>query len=381
MNGPVRKLILWTAAFAAVPGGALFAQNITGSWQGSLQAPQGGQTLRIVVKISRADDESLKAVLYSIDQPAQPVNASSISLQGSSLKMAVAPLGGNYEGKLNGDSITGTWTQGGPAQPLNLARATSETAWAIPDLPPPPKPMAADANPNFEVAMIKPSNPDAPGQSILVGRGGTNLFTTTNTTLNDLITFAYGIHLRQVTNGPGWLETEKYDLSAKPDQAGIPNATQVRTMLQKLLAERFQLAFHREKKELSAYAITVAKTGPKLAKNETGGVLPGFGGRGPGNIIVRNSTIEEFAGFLQARIVDRPVVDQTGLAGKFDFTLLWRPDQLAAPGPNAPPPPPDLDSRSDLFTAIQEQLGLKLEATKAPVEVLVIDRVRKASEN
>src|SRR5580765_7227879 len=114
MNGPVRKLILWTAAFAAVPGGALFAQNITGSWQGSLQAPQGGQTLRIVVKISRADDESLKAVLYSIDQPAQPVNASSISLQGSSLKMAVAPLGGNYEGKLNGDSITGTWTQGGP---------------------------------------------------------------------------------------------------------------------------------------------------------------------------------------------------------------------------------------------------------------------------
>ncbi|MBZ5634141.1 MAG: TIGR03435 family protein [Acidobacteriia bacterium] len=379
----MRKLMLWMIGFAVSSGGALLAQNITGSWQGTLQSPQGRPPLRIVIKITRADDESLKAVLYSIDQGGQPINASSISQQGSNMKMAVAGIGGDYEGRLIGDgnTIAGTWTQGGPAMPLNLTRSTPETAWAIPEPPPPPKPMAADANPSFEVATIKPSNPDTPGQSILVGRGGTNLFTTTNTTLNDLITFAYGVHLRQVTGGPGWLETEKYDITAKPDQAGIPNATQVRTMLQKLLAERFHLTFHRDKKELAAYTITVAKTGPKLAKNETGGMLPGFGGRGPGNIAVRNSTMEEFAGFLQGRIVDRPVVDQTGLSGKFDFTLLWRPDQLAAPGPNAPPLPADLESRADLFTAIQEQLGLKLEAAKAPVEVLVIDRVEKASEN
>src|SRR6185436_4072923 len=127
--------------------------------------------------------------------------------------------------------------------------------------------------------------------------------------------------------------------------------------------------------------INVGKNGPKLAKNDTGGMLPGFGGRGPGSIGVRNSTMEEFASFLQARILDRPVVDQTGLSGKFDFTLTWRPDQLPTPGPNAPPLPADLDSRSDIFTAFQEQLGLKLEATKAPVEVLVIERVQKPSEN
>jgi uncharacterized protein (TIGR03435 family) len=241
--------------------------------------------------------------------------------------------------------------------------------------------MAADAKPTFEVATIKPSNPDTPGQSILVGRGGSNLFTTTNTTVSDLITFAYGIHVRQVTGGPGWLETEKYDLSAKPDQPGIPNADQVRSMLQKLLTERFELAFHRDKKELSAYTITLAKTGPKLTKSETGGNLPGFGGRGPGSIGVQNSTMAEFASFLQARILDRPVVDQTGLPGKFTFTLVWRPDQLATPGPNAPPLPADLESRSDIFTAFQEQLGLKLEATKAPVEVFVIERVEKPSAN
>src|SRR6185436_13040113 len=140
----------------------------------------------------------------------------------------------------------------------------------------------------------------------------------------------------------------------------------------KLLAERFSLAFHSEKRELSAYVITVGKNGPKLAKNETGGNLPGFGGRGPGGILVRNATMAQFAGFLQSRILDRPVVDQTGLAEKYDFTLTWRPDQLPTPGPNAPPLPADIESRSDLFTAFQEQLGLKLEAVKTPVEVLVI---------
>jgi uncharacterized protein (TIGR03435 family) len=240
--------------------------------------------------------------------------------------------------------------------------------------------MAADANLNFEVATIKPSVPGAPGQSILVGRGGSNLFTTTNTTLNDLLIFAYGVHPKQITGGPGWLESDKFDITAKPEQPGVPDATQLRTMVQKLLVERFGLTFHREKKELSAYTITVGKNGPKLSKNETGGILPGFGGRGPGAIGVRNSTMGEFAGFLQARILDRPVVDDTGLSGKFDFTLEWRPDPTQA-GPNAPQLPAEVASRSDIFTAFQEQIGLKLEATKAPVEVLVIDKVQKPSEN
>jgi uncharacterized protein (TIGR03435 family) len=373
--------MLWAIALAALLGSAVQAQNIVGTWQGTLKGPQ--QDLRIVVKISTTEADKLSAVLYSIDQRTPAIPASTFTRDGSAVKMTVAALNGTYEGKVSGDgnSINGTWTQGGPLAPLNLVRATPETAWTIPDPPPPQKPMAADAKPSFEVATIKPSNPDTPGQSILVGRGGSNLFTTTNTTVSDLITFAYGIHVRQVTGGPGWLETEKYDLSAKPDQPGIPNADQVRTMLQKLLTERFELAFHRDKKELSAYTITLAKTGPKLTKSETGGNLPGFGGRGPGSIGVQNSTMAEFASFLQARILDRPVVDQTGLPGKFTFTLVWRPDQLATPGPNAPPLPADLESRSDIFTAFQEQLGLKLEATKAPVEVFVIERVEKPSAN
>jgi len=376
------KKLLVAITFAIWCAGALCAQDIVGTWQGTLQPPQG-QALRVVGKITR-ENEQLKLAFYSIDQGGQPMNASTVTFDRSNLKAAVPAVGGTYDGRLSadGNTITGTWTQGAPL-PLNLTRATPQTARAIPEPPAPPKPMAADASLNFEVATIKPSNPATPGQSILVGRGGANLFTTTNTTLNDLIIFAYGVHVQQIVGGPAWLTTEKFDVSAKPEDAGVPDATQLRTMVQKLLVDRFGLKFHREKKELSAYTLNVGKNGPKMAKNESGGNLPGFGGRGPGAVGIRNSTMAEFAGFLQARILDRPVVDQTGLTGKFDFTLEWRPDatQLAAQGPNAPTLPPEVASRPDIFTAFQEQIGLKLESMKTPVEVFVIDQVQKPSEN
>ena len=376
------KKLLFAVTFAIWSAGALCAQDIVGTWQGTLQPPQG-QALRVVAKITRENDQ-FKLAFYSIDQGGQPMNASTVTFDRSNLKAAVPAVGGTYDGRLSadGNTMTGTWTQGGPL-PLNLTRATPQTAWAIPEPPAPPKPMAADASLNFEVATIKPSNPATPGQSILVGRGGANLFTTTNTTLNDLIIFAYGVHVQQIVGGPAWLATEKFDVSAKPEDAGVPDATQLRTMVQKLLVDRFSLKFHREKKELSAYTLNVGKNGPKMAKNEGGGTLPGFGGRGPGAVGIRNSTMTEFASFLQARILDRPVVDQTGLTGKFDFTLEWRPDttQPAAQGPNTPTLPPEVASRPDIFTAFQEQIGLKLESMKTPVEVFVIDQVQKPSEN
>jgi uncharacterized protein (TIGR03435 family) len=377
----MKKLVLLLIAFMAGSGGALYAQSIAGSWQGTLPGQRGGPALRLVFQISNNPDQTLKAVAFSIDQGGQPITASAVTFQSSNLKITLSAIGGVYEGRLgaDGNTITGTWTQGAPT-PMNLARATPTTAWAIPEPPPPPKPMAADASLAFEVATIKPSDPAVPGQSILVGRGGANMFTTTNTTLNDLLVFAYGIHPQQLSGGPSWLGTERFDITAKPEALGVPDATQLRTMVQKLLTERFNLAFRREKKELSAYTLTVGRNGPKLSKNESGGTLPGFGGRGPGAIGVRNSTMTEFASFLQARILDRPVVDQTSLSGKWDFTLEWRPDPTQA-GPNAPQLPPEVASRPDIFTAFQEQIGLKLEATKTPVEVFVIDRVEKPSEN
>jgi uncharacterized protein (TIGR03435 family) len=380
----MKKLPL--ALFATLLASALHAQNITGTWQGTLKA--GPQELRTVYKISLEDDK-LKAVLYSIDQGGQPINASAITQDGSAIKIKIAQINGTYEGKLSadGNTITGTWDQGlGNPLPLNLVRATPETAWTIPDPLPPPKIMAADAKPSFEVSTIKPAKPGR-GFSLLVNRSG--MMNTTSTSLSDLIKFAYDVHPRQITKGPAWLETDRFDITAKPDTPGIPNGAQLKAMVQKMLAERFELAFHREKRELSVYAITVAKAGPKLTKSESPANLPGFG-MPPGRLIVRNATMAQLANVMQANLIEQPVVDQTGLGEtRYDFTLQYTPDasqraQLAALGPGAAPPQPAneaADAPPDLFAAFEQQLGLKLESTKAPVDVLVIDKAEKPNEN
>ena len=382
----MKTLLLWLIALATFPATALHAQNITGAWQGTLKA--GPRDLRIVIKISLEDDKP-KAVMYSIDQAGgQPIPASAFTKDGSTIKMAIAGIGGSYEGKLSADGnlIAGTWTQGGAPLPLNLTRATPETAWSIPDAPPPPKLMPTEAAPEFEVSTVKPSKPEE-RFSLLVNRSG--MLNTTSTSVSDLIKFAYDLHPRQI-KGPAWIESDKFDITGKPDVPGMPNVKQLKLMVQKLLTDRFQLTFHREKKELSVYAIAIGKTGAKIAKSEGNPYnLPGFGG-GPRGLNVANATMAEFASMLQANILDQPVVDQTGLgAVRYNFTLKWTPDgsqpQLGGAATNAPPnaaPPADNpDAPPDLFTAFQQQLGLKLESTKASVDVLVIDRIEKPSAN
>jgi uncharacterized protein (TIGR03435 family) len=382
----MKKPLACMFALMTLYTGALFGQTLTGTWQGALKAPQAPNgELRIVLKISTTEADKLGAMFYSIDQGGQPFTATSVTANGSNLKMTVAPLNGSYEGKLSADgkTITGTWSQGMPT-PLTLTRATPETAWTIPEPPPPPVRMSANSNPGFEVATIKPSEPGRPGKLFTVR--GQNVVTV-NTTVSDLITMAYDIHVKQITGAPAWLESEKYDLEVKPDEPGQPNVRQLKGIIQKLLADRFQLKFHRDKQELSVYAITVAKTGAKLARSQADpNSLPGlFFGRGaPGtNFNVRNATLAEVASVLQGSVLDKPVVDQTGLSEKYDFTLKFTPDpgQMAGFGGPQPPPAADLDAPPDLFTAFQQQLGLRLTSTKAPADVLVIDRVEKPSAN
>ncbi len=161
-------------------------------------------------------------------------------------------------------------------------------------------------------------------------------------------------------------------------------------MIQKLVADRFQLKFHREKKQLAVYAITVAKGGDKLTKSQDDpNGLPAFsaggGDKGGLKFDVRNATLAEFMNILQGGIVlDKPVVDQTLLSGKFDILLKFTPDpgQKTGPGSRRPESAAENpDAPPDLFTAFQQQLGLKLASTKAMVDVLVIDHVEKPSAN
>jgi uncharacterized protein (TIGR03435 family) len=364
------KRLLSVLALAGLAS-AVNAQNLVGTWQGTLVA--GAQNLRVVFKISAGADDKLKAVNYSIDQGGRPIPVASVTQDGSTVRMSVAAVGGTYEGKMSsdGNTITGTWDQGNPL-PLVLTRATPETEWAIPEPPPPPKTMPADAKPKFEVTTIKPSqNPQ--GFGFTVNRSG--WLTTHNTSLKDLIKIAYGLHPKQITGGPGWIEEDKYDIVGKPDTEGVPSLSQLMAMVKSMLAERFHLAFHNEKKELSAYALTVGKQGLKITEetsNPNG--LPGFGGGGPRGLRVVNATMQEFAGFLQANVLDQPVVDQTGLGNKrYSFILKWTPDGA--------PPDPNLEAPPDIYAAVQQQLGLGLSSTRAPVDLFVIDQVEKPSQN
>jgi uncharacterized protein (TIGR03435 family) len=207
---------------------------------------------------------------------------------------------------------------------------------------------------------------------------------TVNTTLNDLIVFAYDLHQKQISGGPEWAASQKFDVTGQPEAPGIPNVTQLRGMIRQLLTDRFKLTFHRDKREMPVYAIVVGPNGHKLTKNDNNpNGLPGMIFRGLGNLPVTNATIADFAGVMQSAVMDRPVVDRTGLTGRWDFVIRWTPDesQFGGLGVRVPPPTDDPNAPPGIFTAFTDQLGLKLDPTRAPVEVVVIDSVSRPTEN
>jgi len=367
-------------ALAAMIGTGARAQDLSGNWQGTLKAGKG---VRLVVKIAKLD-KGWSATLYNVDQAGQSLNASSVSLDGSTFTFKVDLMSMSYVGKLSADgkSMSGTWMQGTQVTPLDLTLATPETAWDIPEPPKPEKPMAADADPSFDVATIKP-NPSG-GASIqqltLQGRD----FVVRNGSLNDLITFAYGIQIKQLVASPVWADGDRYDIHGVPDQPGQPSMVQSRAMVRKLLADRFGLKSHHEKRELSAYVLS-GKANEKLTPSKTiQGQLPGFGAS-PGNggltLHLLNGTMSDFTDFLQMLVLDKPVVDQTGIAGRFDANVTFTPELYMFSGHPPKLPASDVPDAPDLFTAIGLQTGLKLSAEKTQVDVLVIDRVEKPSPN
>jgi len=253
---------------------------------------------------------------------------------------------------------------------LNLARANAETAWTIPE---PSKVMPVDADPGWEVATIKPHDPAVSRENVAI-RG--RHFVIENKSVQDLVTIAYGLQAQQVQGGPGWFSSDKYDVDGTPDVQGQPNRRQMQAMVQKLLADRFGLVLHREKKEMGVYAITVPEAGHKMAKSlgDPNGLPNQNGSHDASGRVDRytNVSMADFAFILQM-MLSKPVLDQTGLSGRFDFVLKWTPDDEK--------PTDEAVASPGIFTAMQEQLGLKLEAVKAPADVLVIDKVERPSAN
>lgn len=257
--------------------------------------------------------------------------------------------------------------------------------------------------PSFEVASIKPNKSAIRMTRFFFTPDG---LSATNVTLEALIQMSYRVQDFQISGGPKWANSEHYDIEAKVDSSAVEELKKLsfeqrRLMVQSLLADRFKLALHSETKELPVYALVIGKSGLKLQEAKPGDTYPNgihgpdghAGGAGlmhmqRGQLTAQALPMEELTQLLSQQL-GRTVLDKTGLTGKYDFTLKWTPEEIHAPmskGPEGGGQGPDSPSQPDssgpsIFTAIQEQLGLKLESQKGPVEVLVIDRAETPSEN
>ncbi len=367
----------------AVP--VLHAQDLSGTWQGVLTAAPGPD-IRTLIKIDKPANGVSTGTLYRVDEANwMPTPVSAIAVKGKLVTFAVPNLDVTFSGKLSDDgaTIAGTWDHTGTTHPLSLTHVKDDAAWTIPPPPPRPKPMPANADPSFDVVTIKPAEPSMRGKGI--GFRGRH-FMGQNLTVSDLLGFAYGVHTGQVIGAPAWFATDHYVIDGVPDVEGNPSQKQTNTMLAKMLTDRFQLKFHHEQKQLPVYLITLGKGGPKMTKSTAGpddGIAFFF--RSFGDLTARNLSMKDFASWFQASVTDKPVVDHTGLVDRYDFTLKWTPDDsqfIQFRGSEALPPIRDeANAPPSLYTAFQEQLGLKLESTKADDDVLVIDHVEKPSPN
>jgi uncharacterized protein (TIGR03435 family) len=227
-------------------------------------------------------------------------------------------------------------------------------------------------NPSFEVASIKLHPEPVTASYDPIVRGSTVVGMACS--LRDMITAAYSIRYDQLAGSPNWLTSGHYDLEAKASGDAPLSREQGMAMLRTLLAERFQLKVHREMREMPVYELVIAKNGPKFkpsSPDSTGGTVTRVTAAGLLRMEATRGTMERLVRQL-SNTAGRPVLDKTGLAGDYAFTLEW------SPGDRAPDPDSNVPS---IFTAIQEQLGLKLDPTKDPIEMLVIDRAEKPSEN
>jgi uncharacterized protein (TIGR03435 family) len=241
--------------------------------------------------------------------------------------------------------------------------------------------MAADAKPSFEVASIRPDDEGSRSRFSIVNIEGEH-YSARKVTVRDLMKFAYRLQAKQIDGLPSWADETTYDINALMQPEGRPSFDQLRVMLQKLLADRFKLTTHSDQRVMPVYVLAVAKGGSKLKPSDSPNVhdleRPVAGGM---EFILYGSPTSGYANYLQQALVDRPVVDQTGLTGRFDFDVTFMPDETMFGGRFRPSADSQASAAPNFFTAIQEQLGLKLIPEKASATVLVVDHIEQPSEN
>jgi uncharacterized protein (TIGR03435 family) len=235
--------------------------------------------------------------------------------------------------------------------------------------------------PAFEAASIKPNASGKPGSGISTYPGRIKII---NSSLKFCVQVAWNVKDFQVAGGANWMDTDKFDIDAvAADRFTMP---ELRVMLQALLADRFGLAIHREMLDKPGYAMVAAKSGPKLQPAaEDPSIQFSRTSSGDRTLKAPGVSMAQLASAFSTAL-GKTVVDQTGIEGKFNIALQWTPDPASEPrmaknGEPMPSPPPDATPGPSIFTVVQETLGLKLESKKVPVEVIVIDRATRPTEN
>jgi uncharacterized protein (TIGR03435 family) len=212
---------------------------------------------------------------------------------------------------------------------------------------------------------------------------GAHQFVAKGYTVRFMISAAYNLPTKAIAGGPDWIDVERYDIQAATPGETRPTPDEQMAMVRTLLADRFKFTFHKEPKEFSVYVLTATNSGAKLKPSATPDAQPALVSTVyPGDRIAlpaRNATMAQFASTLQRAILDRPVLDKTGLSGAYDFDLEWTYDDTQFGG-NLPPLASQTANKPDLYSALQ-QIGLKLESSRGTVDTIVIDGIQKASEN
>jgi uncharacterized protein (TIGR03435 family) len=235
--------------------------------------------------------------------------------------------------------------------------------------------------PAFEVATVKPSDP-AKCCARNWSRNGRH-FHTYNMNLKYVMQWAWNLQAKQIVEGPAWIDDQRFDIDGEIDGDGVPNDRQWKVAMQNLLIERFQLKLHHEKLEMPAFALMIAKGGAKLTPGD-GDVKAhqnmAFSGGGFGQPMIAhgiNASIADFIGEMQRVLMDRPIVDETGLTGVYNILMKFTREDPDSLGTTELPD----TALPNLLEALPQQLGLKLERTKTPVDVIVIDHAELPGEN
>jgi len=353
----------------------LNAQNQSGTWQGTLNFPNNGPHLRLLVKVSEQNGV-LVGKMYSIDQSSSPIPLSSIRFVNGELDFNLAALGASYRGAIAADGITssGTYIQGEVSLPLTLKHVSDADAWPTIQNAQPLERMKLGIDPGVEVATIKPTSPKETRTFLTIQ---SDRVLVVNMTVADVLSFAYGLQRDQILGLPEWARMTRYNITVKADVAGQPDAEQMKTLLRKVLADRLALNAKPQKRVLNVYLLQTDTLRMKAGANDA---IPALFFKGPGDLMISNSTMNDLCQILQSNVLNRPVLDRTERPGRWNGELLWTPDTLQG-GPTDQRTSNVNDRYPSVFTATREQLGLKLTAAKAEAPVLEVVGIHQPSAN